>query len=52
MTPDVYYDRSLRSWVVIFRDEEGHGIPDPVTRETAHYFARKGDAMEYAERGE
>lgn len=51
MTPDVYYDRHLRLWVVIFRDAEGFGIPDPVTGEEASYFGSKADALRFS-RGE
>jgi hypothetical protein len=44
---DVYYDRSLRLWVVIFRDEDGNGIADPITGEEAHYFGSRSQASSF-----
>ena len=48
ITADTYYDRSLRSWVVILRDGDGYGIPNELTGEEASYFYTKHEARTFA----
>jgi hypothetical protein len=48
MNADIYYDRNIRSWVVIFRDQNGNGIVNPRTGEEASYFYSKAEAKAFA----
>jgi len=48
MSADIYYDRNIRSWVVIFRDQNGCNIVNPNTGEEASYFYTKAEANTYA----
>lgn len=43
----IHYDRTYHLWVVILRDKNGYGIPNPVTGEEANYFPTKQAAQAY-----
>lgn len=47
MNSTIHYDRTCRLWVVILRDENGYGIPDPITGEEANYFPTKQAATAF-----
>ena len=44
MTQDIYYDRSLRLWVLIMRDEQGNAIKGEDGYE-ATYYQTKAQAL-------